>query len=420
MALRICVAVTACVTLAAGSLQFVFDDMDASVNKNTAKMLQSTCGANSYNGKFHIEDNSTHREGAYFEFKFEVTQHGCYSLEEFHPSVDATCSHRLASSARLDVDWCKGQQSTLAIDQSRHGGRWNFVAIFPFYVGWEGALRLSRPKGAGQLLAVDAFRLTRIGDRCTLGMQTQLWREDQALKRGVSQEDLAGTQWQEGSLRLSVQTDSKLGAVEQLSSLRSMKFIIEGTLKSHLGALAITVEDIEIHDGRRLAAGCRRLQSTGRRLPNKQEPNPGKGALFEVSFHALVSSSSPTAAAPSSGLVSKLSAALAGAGARIELQSAKVSWLQAENSTSKDEDALLLPILLGVGALVLLVAGAGVALLCVRRTKARSGVSETVAAQADVEAAKEVETAKDAKNEDVDDNASTITPQSDPKSDTTM
>lgn len=397
MALRICVAVTACMTLAAGNPQILLDDMDATVNKNTAKMVQSTCSADAYKGKFHIEDNSTQREGAYFELKFDVTQHGCYSLEEFHPSIDTTCSHRLASRARLDVDWCKGQQSTLAIDQSRHGGRWNFLGIFPFYIGWEGALRLSSPKGATGLLAVDAFRLTWIGDRCTQGMETHLWREDQARKGGSqAQEDVDRTQWQAGSLRLSVQSDSSVGAAEQLSSLRSMKLVIEGSLKTHFGALAAQVVDIQTLDGRRLA-GCRRLQTTG--------------TFFEVSFRALVSS----AKAVSPDLVSELSDALAGAGAKIRVESAEVSWLQPENSTPKNDDVLL-PITIVV-AVVLLVVGAGAVFLRfflrLRRANTCDESSSTAKAQQDVEAAKEVADTKDVKTEEVDDTASTITPQSD-------
>lgn len=397
MTLRVCAVVIAfAAALASGNPQILLDDMDASLNRNTAMMSQSTCSADAYKGQFHIED-SNQGEGAYFEFKFDVTQHGCYSLEEFHPSINTTCSDRLASSAHLHVDWCKGQQSTLAIDQSRHGGRWNFLGIFPFYIGWEGALRLSSPKGATGLLAVDAFRLTWIGDRCTQGMETQLWREDQARKGGSqAQEDVDRTQWQAGSLRLSVQSDSSVGAAEQLSSLRSMKLVIEGSLKTHFGALAVKVVDIQTLDGRRLA-GCRRLQTTG--------------TFFEVSFRALVSS----AKAVSPDLVSELSDALAGAGAKIRVESAEVSWLQPENSTPKNDDVLL-PITIVV-AVVLLVVGAGAVFLRfflrLRRANTCDESSSTAKAQQDVEAAKEVADTKDVKTEEVDDTASTITPQSD-------
>merc|ERR1712178_428314 len=67
---------------------------------------------------------------------------------------------------------------------------WNFVGIFPYFVGHPGSLKMSNPEGSvGQHLVVDAFRITRVGDKCTGELQHKLWREYLTKKAAVQGQD---------------------------------------------------------------------------------------------------------------------------------------------------------------------------------------------------------------------------------------
>ncbi|CAE8609792.1 unnamed protein product [Polarella glacialis] len=177
------VAVLASLATIALGTRIVLDDSDSTLSTSSANTFAGTyqpCMQDAYKGQFH-HDWANNKGGASFEFKFDVPQDGCYSLEEHHPGGENNemCSQYMPSNTRLDVGWCKGRNSTLYVDQSRKGAQWNSLGSFPFYVGWQGSLKTSNAVGetcaAGNCFwVVDAFRLTRVGDACTSELEQQL------------------------------------------------------------------------------------------------------------------------------------------------------------------------------------------------------------------------------------------------------
>merc|ERR1719487_2762779 len=206
------------------------------------------CRAEAHGGSFH-HDGATHKGEASFMFRFDVSQDGCYSLEEYHPGSDPKCSQLLTTNAQLEIDWCVRKKSILTFDQTKRGGTWNFLGIFPYFVGHSGVLKVSNPAGLeGRHLIVDAFRISRVADECTADIQQQLWRESQARKPQTSEaagtaankESIAASSliskfsWQEGSMQLTLRAESASGQDDLLASISSQTATLEATLKDHL------------------------------------------------------------------------------------------------------------------------------------------------------------------------------------------
>jgi hypothetical protein len=398
-----------------------FDDMDKSFTVYSSHMQETGlehCQAEAHAGNFH-HDGGTNKGKASFTFKFDVSQDGCYSLEEYHPGSDPKCSQLLASNAQLDIDWCVGKKSTLTFDQTTNGGAWNFLAIFPYFVGHPGLIKVSNPAGLeGQHLIVDAFRITRVADKCTADLQHQLWRESQKRKpqtlpktSNAASVLVSKFSWQEGSLQLSLQANDANDKNDLLASLNSQTATLEATLTAHLQARSVLVTAILPMDARRLA-GCRRLQALG------------ESFTFDIRFKAEV----PTAVSVTEpALSSALATALAGVGAKFQVESVEFHWQSsdADEKTTSDTGLLSVHMILAVVllAVVLLVvfwlAAPGAWRAC--RSKKRVAAN----AVASKETQKKLEEGQGAKTydhtdppkkilEQFDDNASTATPDSDP------
>ncbi|CAE8711116.1 unnamed protein product [Polarella glacialis] len=334
------VAVLASLATIALGTQIVLDDSDCTLSTSSANTFAGTyqpCMQDAYKGQFH-HDWAKNKGSASFEFKFDVPQDGCYSLEEHHPGGENNemCSQYMPSNTRLDVGWCKGRNSTLYVDQSRKGAQWNFLGTFPFYVGWQGSLKTSNAVGetcaAGNCFwVVDAFRLTRVGDVCTSELEQQLKGEESSvfLQPGL----------QAGSLRLTVEMNPSSTA-GLLADLKAQTGVLEATLKTQLGAVSVRVENIE---ALAVEGFDRRLQATS--------------APFKVSFKAEVPSSGLWAR---KGLVSELSLALAAAGATLKVRSAELTWPQTivDGAGSVNFDVITILIVVGavlfVGPIILL------------------------------------------------------------------
>ncbi|CAE8711117.1 unnamed protein product [Polarella glacialis] len=358
------VAVLASLATIALGTQIVLDDSDSTLSTSSANTFAGTyqpCMQDAYKGQFH-HDWAKNKGSASFEFKFDVPQDGCYSLEEHHPGGENNemCSQFMLSNTRLDVGWCKGRNSTLYVDQSRKGAQWNFLGTFPFYVGWQGSLKTSNAVGetcaAGNCFwVVDAFCLTRVGDVCTSELEQQLKGEGSSVSRNqVPPSPVASTAsstsavtpiaaraegssvflqpgLRAGSLRLTVEMNPSSHA-GLLADLNAQTGVFEATLKTQLGAVSVRVENIEAMT---VEGFDRRLQATS--------------APFKVSFKAEVPSSGLWAR---KGLVSELSLALAAAGATLKVRSAELTWPQTTVDGAGSVNFDVITILIVVGAVL--------------------------------------------------------------------
>jgi len=387
---RLCLVSLATAVLA--KIQIILDDMDETLTTTSKSTFEGTfepCQRDAFGGQFH-HDWARNKGEAYFKFTFEVPQDGCYSLEEHHPGADPVCSSYLPSNARLDIDWCKGGKTTMYMDQSTKGGQWNYLGIFPFYVGWEGHLNVSTSAdekcGTGSsycFMMVDAFRLTRVADSCSPDV-------DKQLKGGVGVDAFSSSSWQIGSLRLTVEADT----ADLLGELQAHSSVLEATLETQFGAISVKVEEITS-----LAAERRRLQST---------------AAIDVEFKAQLPSS--TGLEAPEDLPAALSSALAAAGSELQIQAAELTWgpVKESNANDKDSNSCLSLVIAGIVAasFIGLVATATLARCFYKKfiSKPRVADVKDVNKEPDLEKdSKEME--KDAQK-DVDDNASTMSPTS--------
>jgi len=430
------VAVLASLATIALGTQIVLDDSDSTLSTSSANTFAGTyqpCMQDAYKGQFH-HDWAKNKGSASFEFKFDVPQDGCYSLEEHHPGGENNemCSQYMPSNTRLDVGWCKGRNSTLYVDQSRKGAQWNFLGTFPFYVGWQGSLKTSNAVGetcaAGNCFwVVDAFRLTRVGDVCTSELEQQLKGEGSSVSSTqVPPSPVASTAsstsavtpittraeessvflqpgLQAGSLRLTVEMNPSSTA-GLLADLKAQTGVFEATLKTQLGAVSVRVENIE---ALAVEGFDRRLQATS--------------APFKVSFKAEVPSSGLWAR---KGLVSELSLALAAAGATLKVRSAELTWPQttADGAGSVNFDYIPLVVVGVVLAFTAISVLLGIYWTC----KSRKSVEPTTDVE---EGSKQGEGKpeepesldkenKEKENTYIDDNASTVSPASEQSVDT--
>jgi len=234
-------------------------------------------------------------------------------------------------------------------------------------------------------------------------------------------------QWQSGSLRLGLKLDSEADAADILIELNAHRAVLEAALGKDLGAMDVKVTKIQALEDRRLA-GCRRLQATG--------------SFFDVSFQAQVF----TTAAASLHFLGELSDQLAKAGANILVESVELSWLdfdvpKTKNKEHDDGDHVMEKVTITIGAAAVVVVSLLVGYLVAKRCKAKaaSDVKNTstkwmcdacgcvnwrdrascrgggkppsalAVAHGDLESRKDEEQSQ---TEDIDDNASTVTPTS--------
>jgi len=123
----------------------------------------------------------------------------------------------------------------------------------------------------------------------------------------------SSSSWQIGSLRLTVEADT----ADLLGELRAHSSVLEATLETQLGAISVKVEEITS-----LAAERRRLQSI---------------AAFDVKFKAQLPSS--TGLEEAEVLPADLSSAFAAAGSELQIQAAELTWAPVKESNEKDEES---------------------------------------------------------------------------------
>jgi len=361
-----------------GSIPSTIDDMDSNFQDQSVQMEETGldhCRTDAYSDGFH-HDAGVNKGSASMEFRFDVEESGCYSFEEYHPGStgNSDCSNLLTTNAQLEIDWCVGQSSTIIIDQSTKGGLWNFVGIFPFFVGHQGAIRMSNPGGAaGRHLTVDAFRITRVADTCTAALQQQLFAEWQqanavatasvaeapnAVATASVAEALAGhdSLAMTGSLQLSVRSNPGAGEIDLLAGLKAEAATLATTLKNYLRAGQVVVKSILPVDARRLG-GCRRLESATNTFD------------FEVVFMTDIAA---VVAMVEAGFVAELNRDLSVAGAKFQVESAELRW-QAVDATAHDdpdETASDLPLLLiSVGVTFVFTVAVAAMLIAMKRRK---------------------------------------------------
>lgn len=153
----------------------VLDNADADGSGWSQGDLKA-CLEDAHKGSYHDDMASQmlfhgdrgHASGVY---RFDPPKDGCYVVEEHHPGQNALCSQRLPTNARIDVDYCKGKSAYSYVDQSLRGGQWNIIGALPFFVGWEGRIKVSNngtsstcQQGSDCLWVADAFKVTWVSD----------------------------------------------------------------------------------------------------------------------------------------------------------------------------------------------------------------------------------------------------------------
>lgn len=98
-------------------------------------------------------------------FEFDPPEDGCYAVEEFHHG--GPCSQNLASEKVVTINYCRGGTRTFYVSQHMPGNRWHTVALLPFYQGTTGKVVVTHVNGSAGFTTADAFRFTRIADRCS-------------------------------------------------------------------------------------------------------------------------------------------------------------------------------------------------------------------------------------------------------------
>jgi len=156
----------------------VLDNMDSTVVKDMKNAFAGSyqpCMEDAYQGQFH-HDWARNKGSALFTYKFMPPADGCYSVEEYHPGKNPSCSRYLPTNAHLDIDYCKGKSAAFEVNQATKGGQWNqIVSGLMFYKGIEGRLTMKNHQGevcgmGGDCFWIaDAFRLTYKGPSCNDG-----------------------------------------------------------------------------------------------------------------------------------------------------------------------------------------------------------------------------------------------------------
>jgi len=134
------------------------------------------CLKTAFKGDAHHNGGQTApNDPAVAEFTFDPPKSGCYEIEEYHPAVGCA-GFKAGSRVPVRIDYCKGRVAMGLVDQSRNGGKWNYVTKLPFYVGHQGKISVTRqefptdlcPKNDCFYMA-DAFRLTWVSEQCKYG-----------------------------------------------------------------------------------------------------------------------------------------------------------------------------------------------------------------------------------------------------------
>lgn len=156
--------------LAASDIEPILLDDDKAEGLGWHHGTYSPCLEDAHGGMFH-HDWARDKGRVNAEYKFDPPRDGCYVIEEYHPGQNQLCSRYLPKNARVDVDYCKGKSTYTYVDQSQGGGKWNIVGALPFFVGWEGRIKVANngtattcPFGKGCFWIADAFKVTWVSN----------------------------------------------------------------------------------------------------------------------------------------------------------------------------------------------------------------------------------------------------------------
>lgn len=258
----------------------VLDDQDGSTYRQSFSKndysydgTYQPCLDDAYKGQF-VHDNAENKGLALATFSFVPKQDGCYVVEEYHPGGAESCSKYLTRAAKLEVGWCAGKSTTVSIDQSRNGGKWNIVGRWPFFKGWRGYFKLSNSEqdscAMGNCFWVaDAFRVTWTGAYCNglwgpaaefsskefsivqATMNSIHANGDESKQNGSNE---VGSVQEQGTISLKVtSTYDDWNLWLQFKNLG----VLEEGLQAHLGYKSVKVVSIDINsDSQRRLAGC--------------------------------------------------------------------------------------------------------------------------------------------------------------------
>jgi hypothetical protein len=302
---------------------------------------------------FH-HDWAENKGSASYTFEVDVPVSGCYSLEEYHPGSDYTCSRYLPRNAKLDISSGKLQKWT-TINQAVNGAQWNNCNC-DFYIEQGVTAELTMKNHPGEqcdtgncFWVVDAFRLTWIGETCNAG----------GVEASTATSNTASTATSNGQVGTMVLTASWSGVGSVQVKLEEHEDVLETVLAAHFGRQSVEVLGI-YKEGRRL--------HTGGHTHVEQ---------FKIKFAA---SDVTVGSASQTNLRTELREAFDQVGAGIDFGSAFAEWgwtaVPEENDTkaSDDGDSTYVYYIVGGAVAAVILFGTAV-LMCLRRTKRDAATS---------------------------------------------
>jgi hypothetical protein len=349
--------------------QIVLDDMDSGAvasKQNAEPGSYEPCMKDAYQGQFH-HDWGKNKGSANFVFRFDPPKDGCYKIEEHHPGNDAQCARYMPRNANIDVDYCRGRSTKFSVNQAENGGQWNEIGWLPFYVGQEGrfTLRNHDQEMCDQqpcFWVADAFRVTWMGEKCH--------------QTGVA------------TVKVRPETDAQ-DPKDMHKTLLKHHNVFKATLELKLDSEHVNILGI--------------VSAVGRRLLDTLDASNA----FDVHFQAYgVSAHSGVVNADLESALQKAFSA-AGAGVIVESASLRLDRPMADREYRRPQDtgAVIVKCMIFIGAIVALLAAAGMAALGYRCCTKKTDPNPTVAKHIDVAPVDE-ETAVDAKVVEADDGKS--------------
>jgi len=143
-------------------LQALVDDVDAKVLGSTLEPV-AQCPATARRTFHHDALQKGRRAQA--TFHFDAPRDGCYIIEEMHPQLEQC---KASASTNVDVSFCKGRKARGIVDQTSNGGQWTFLAALPFFAGHPGNVTLNNEgTEPGTLTVFDQVRFTWSGKSCS-------------------------------------------------------------------------------------------------------------------------------------------------------------------------------------------------------------------------------------------------------------
>jgi hypothetical protein len=97
------------------------------------------------------------------EFHVDLPASGCYLIEEFHPE---RCNQSLSPAVSVQIEHLEGE-SSINVDQTVGGNRWNPIALLPYSAdNLHGKVSVMPSDVSSGLAIADAFRFTWVSATC--------------------------------------------------------------------------------------------------------------------------------------------------------------------------------------------------------------------------------------------------------------